>query len=264
MEKIIPDNSIEKETNDIDNGIESSEVLTSNLESSSPESSSLVGKILQNSALIIATITAVTYFFGYAVYHGYLSYWGLLGSMFPISMEETIIHGVMKSCLLGIDKWGYFSKIIFIFFAFYLVMFILFFDKPFQFVSKLFSKENNEQSINERHRFLLSDFFKFLLRLLVVVLVILSVPLTYNYAYEQGKDSAFREQKKILNGEAANIPFKSIRLSYSDQHGHVKSVKAYPLAVSASHQAFYVNTDVVVLPANRILEIRNIGGVSNP
>jgi len=111
---------------------------------------------------------------------------------------------------------------------------------------------------------LLGDFFKFLFRLFVVVLVIMSVPLTYNYAYEQGKDSAFREQEKILSGETAIIPFKLIRLSYSDEHGQVKNVKAYPLAVSTSHQAFYVDTDVVVLPADRILEMRNIGGVSNP
>jgi len=88
--------------------------MKSNLKSSNQKSSSLMGEILQNSALIIAILTSITYFFGYAVYHGYLSYWGLLGNMFPISMEETIIHGVIRSCLFGIDKWSYFSKIIFI------------------------------------------------------------------------------------------------------------------------------------------------------
>ena len=61
----------------------------------------MINKDIVNSAIILATITAVLYVHGLTFYQGFLRYWGIEESLFPITFERTLFQGYIAYLYLG-------------------------------------------------------------------------------------------------------------------------------------------------------------------
>lgn len=170
-----------------------------------------MNKEIINAALVLSIITALFYFHGTAFHQGYLRYWGLRESLFPITFEQTLLHGSLAYNILG-------AKVSFqLIIAFGIVFFIGFFGgviakeiakgKLSQYLkSKRKTKEANGEEL-EKDNGVFYDFqviaaLGFVLSITFLLLILVFSQIT-KFADKQGFDIAKVQHEKIKEGDVA-------------------------------------------------------------
>lgn len=218
------------------------------------EASSLP-KILSNSAIILAVITAVLYFHGRSLYEGYYSYWGLSTELFPITTESAIFHAGWFYLTFGIAKWWYLAVMIgYVLFVF-LVVFFLLSERPFRLIQKA-AKTN---VINSHQKSVFGEMMGIGGRFSQAALVVLTFVLLSIFAFQKGKSMAESQHQTMLAGQPiSKNKFRKVSLTFLDETGHGKHLSGYRLATSSSFYALFTDKSVRVLPLSRITSMEMV------
>lgn len=222
-------------------------------------SSIILKETLRNLAFLFTAVTAITFYNGFFFYESYTSFFGLSTDMFPISFEEMMIWGVESYWVFLFAKRLFILYLLLLFPAMNLIVFLLLSNKAIPFVRKAFEYFEKKPLVNTPQQEIIGHFVSYVVKCSGCVLIIASLLLLRFYASEQGKKTAQSFQQRIVEGTDAEKPFKLKQLSYLDEANLPRTIDTYSLTTSSTHSAFYVGSDVLILPASRILSIRNIG-----
>lgn len=222
-------------------------------------SSSILNETLRNLALLFTVVTAITFYNGFFFYGSYISFFGLSTDMFPISFEEMMIWGVEAYWVFLFEKRLFILYLLLLFPAMNLIVFLLLSNKAIPFVRKALEYFEKKPLVNTPQQEIVGHFVSYVVKCSGCVLIIASLLMLRFYASEQGEKTAQSFQQRIVEGEEAEKTFKLKQLSYLDEANLPQTVDSYSITSSSTHSAFYVGSDVLILPASRILSIRNIG-----
>ncbi|MBW2185669.1 MAG: hypothetical protein JRG71_04455 [Deltaproteobacteria bacterium] len=222
-------------------------------------SSFVLKETLRNLALLFSLVTAITFYIGFFYYGSYVRFFGLSTDMFPISFEEMLICGVEAYWAFLFDHQLSILYLMLVIPAVHLIIFLLLSNKAVPFVRKAFDYFEKRPLVNASQQEIAGGIFCYVFKCAGVFVIIASLLLLRFYASEQGKETAQSYQQRIVDGTEAETTFKLKQLSYLDAENLPRTVDTYSLTTSSTHSAFYVGSDVLVLPASRILAIRNIG-----
>lgn len=214
-----------------------------------------VQQFLKHSAIIITILAAVTYFHGRALYSGYLSYWGLTPDLFPRASEATMIDGVYVYHLFSFDHWHYILGALAFLPVFYLVLYFLFFEKPFSLIRGLLPK-NNTNKLKQVRGEILEELITIVGKIALVILLFLSPFVVSQIASEKGRKIAEVEHRKIAAGDITKVRFKQANIVYRYDNTQQKNASGYLLTNSETLCAFYTDAGVLVLPFSRITSIQ--------
>lgn len=224
-------------------------------------SSFVLKETLRNLALLFTTVTAITFYNGFFYYGSYLWFWGLAPDLSLINFEEILIRGVEVYCLLFIECIGSAKFLSFLAIPAVLLFVLLFLvsDRVRPTVNKFFDFCDKKFNVKASQQVIIEALVNYLTLIGSVFMLLGLLMFLRTYSVEQGKNAAQKHQKNIVEGIEAKTAFKLLRLSYLDETNQPKTIDTYLINASSTHQAFYVEPDILVLPILRILSIRNIG-----
>lgn len=222
-------------------------------------SSTILKETLRNLALLFTLVTAITFYNGFFYYGSYINFFGLSTDMFPISFEVMMIWGVEAYWVFLIENQLRILYLLLIIPAVHLIVFLLLTNKANPCVRKVFAYFEKKPLVNAPQQVVVGELFAYVFKCVGVVFIIATLLLLRFYASGQGEKTAQSLQQCIVEGTEAQKTFKLKQLSYLDEANLPRTVESYSVITSFSHSAFYVGSDVLVLPASRILSIRNIG-----
>lgn len=224
-------------------------------------SSVFLKNTLHNLALLFSLVTAITFYNGFFYYGSYQWYWGLSLDLSLVNFEEILIRGVEVYWLIFVE---YIANIKFLGFVvapvvLLLIVFFLLSDRARPTVNKFFDYCDNRLNFKQAQHEIIDSIVTYLTFVGAVFVVLCLLMFLRTYAVEQGGKAAQKHQNNIIEGVEAQTPFRLNRLTYLDELNQPNTIETYLISASATHQAFYVDPDVLVLPISRILAIRNIG-----
>lgn len=210
-------------------------------------------RLLANSAIILTVITAVLYFHGRNLYGGYLAYWGLGSDLFPISTEDTLMHGVNAYVWAGVEGWIYLAGIALFVIALYIVIFLLCYERPMA----LFRRAAKTEVVNANQKWVVAELMTFLERMFLAILAVLLFILLTGFAHNKGHQIAEDLHKKMVASKPlTRNQFEKISLVSQDNTGERETVSGYRLATSSTLCALYTQDGVRVLPIAKVVSMR--------
>ncbi|APG27070.1 hypothetical protein A7E78_04005 [Syntrophotalea acetylenivorans] len=225
------------------------------LEPQPKEDTSSLPKILSNSAIILAVISAALYFHGRSLYEGYLSYWGLGSELFPVTTENAFYHAGWFYLSASLENWGYFSLMVVEVLCIYTAGILLCAKKPFGLIQRAMGKKK----IYVFRKALAIELINLLGRFLGAALVVVGIVLISVVAPQKGISMAEVQHQKLLAGQPiSKNQFEKVSLTFLDETGQGKNLSGYRLATSSSFYALFTDKGVKVLPLARITSMEMV------
>lgn len=201
---------------------------------------------IKHLSLILALLTSCLYVYGLTFHQGFLRYWGLEETMFPLSVERTLFQGFVASSYFA-------TKTVFPLFAFTVVFFILMVlfslmekviqnKRGFEKIAKIFS--SNKQSYNGVPERIVSagNMVAFMYWVVAAFVVMLLMILVADYF---GRESAQNRYLQFIE----DGPFVEF------MHKEEGKIDASPIVCSATHCAYFSNQKILVYPLSDIKKI---------
>ena len=176
--------------------------------------------------------------------------------MFPITTEETLIWGVETYWALLIKNFFNFLYGAIILIIPYLIVVLLLSNKALPYTRTVVNKIDNNGLLNKPQKLLVAEFVNHIQVFLAVILIVILILVVRVHANNIGTDLAKEKQQNFKSDDG---PFKKTQLCYLDEFNQECTIETYPLQTSINFQAYFVGSDVLVLPTSRVLSIRYIG-----
>lgn len=218
-----------------------------------------LNKEIKNSALLIAIITASLYLHGLAFHQGFLRYWGIEDSMFPLSFEKTLVGGYVAYMHIGSKALGPLLLLFISIFVFTII---------FNFVLKLFKqskllevfhrkKKNDRPKTTSQNEFpesiygliLFSGWGVIISYVGIVSLLILII--LGNYSDRQGYNMAEKIHAKFDSGKISGKFNDEVKITYSliNKTPDIGKIIIW----GNGHCAIYTNNQVAII-SNKDIE----------
>ena len=216
---------------------------------------------LRNLAWIFTVVTAITFYNGFFYHASYLWFWGLAPDLSLINFQEILIRGVEVYCLLFIECITSVKFLSFLAIPVFLLLILLYLvtDRVRPTVNKFLDFCDKKFSVKATQQVIIDSIVNYLIIIGSIFVIVALLMFLRNYAVEQGEKAAQKHQKNIIEGVEAQTPFKLNQLTYLDGLNQPNTIDTYLINASLTHSAFYVGSDVLILPTSRILSIRNMG-----
>lgn len=211
-------------------------------------------KILTNSAIILAVITAALYFHGRNYIEGYYFYWGLSTDLFPVTTEDAFFYAGLFYLAFGMENWIYLAWMAGCVLSLYLALFLLCSEKPFRVIQKI----AKSKALNSPQKVVFVGFVENIDRFLTAALVVLAFVLMSSFAFQKGKGMAeVQHQNMLADKPISKSKFGKVSLTFLDEKGQGMSLSGYRLATSSSFCALFAENEkaVRVFPLARVISM---------
>lgn len=199
----------------------------------------MIKKEILNTALIVSFGTASLFIYGLTFYQGYLNFWGIEESLFPLSFERTLFQGFIASSYLGAKAIGPMFLISVVCFA--ALLFFNWIAKKFK-STKWFArlkKDAKEKEEEGELSFSLKYSGLFVIFSYWALIAFFGMMFLLTFSTNTGKGIAKDQYRKYSEGN--EIP---ITLMLKGK----KMVKAHTIICSSTHGAFLIEDRVRIIP----------------
>jgi len=209
-------------------------------------------KALKIIAIVIPSIGAILYFFGVVFDEGYYRFWHLDSTLFPNSVHETIVRGVLGIVQVGAKNLSFIALV-----PLGALGLTLLLKRPLALIeSKLVGNSNAKTPLDKTdplHHPLMALASLALASLLYVFATILIAVLAWNIS-AAGKDIAKNQLETFNSSEPSKQYFKTLTLELKKTPGN--PIKTEIIRCNSIRCAFYIDKSVYVIDTDQIKTIK--------